>query len=175
MSETSAVSRVAKNPIPVPSGVEFKFDNSVITVKGSKGTLTLNVHEVVNVQFADANVLVRAKQEAKDAKALVGTTAALVKNMLHGVSQGFEKKLLLVGVGYRAQMKGKALVLSLGLSHPVEYTPPEGITIELPSQTEIVIKGADKQLVGETAAIIRQYRLPEPYKGKGIRLSLIHI
>ncbi|MCO7224984.1 50S ribosomal protein L6 [Pleionea sp. CnH1-48] len=165
------MSRVAKSPIEIPSGVEIKIDGQNVTIKGSKGTLERTLHDSVEVNLDD-NVLTFAAREGVDnANAFSGTMRALVNNMVVGVHQGFERKLQLVGVGYRAQAKGKTLNLSLGFSHPVEYEVPEGITIETPSNTEVVVKGADKQLVGQVAANIRAYRPPEPYKGKGVRYS----
>ena len=169
------MSRVAKAPVEIPAGVEVKLDGQSVAVKGSKGKLELNVH--ANVQVSqDENVLTFAARDgAKHSRALAGTTRALVNNMVTGVSAGFEKKLQLVGVGYRAQAKGKTLNLSLGFSHPVDYTLPEGVTAETPSQTEILIKGIDKQLVGQVAAEIREFRRPEPYKGKGVRYADEHV
>jgi large subunit ribosomal protein L6 len=166
------MSRVAKNPINIPSGVEVSLTGQAIKVKGPKGEMNHTVHELVEVQQQD-KVLSFAPRDAgvPGADALAGTTRALLNNMVAGVSKGFEKKLSLVGVGYRAQAQGKVLNLSLGFSHPVEFKVPEGITIETPSQTEIVVKGIDKQKVGQVAAVIRAYRPPEPYKGKGVRYA----
>ena len=165
------MSRVANSPINVPSGVEVKVNGQNVSVKGPKGALDFTVHELVNANV-DANVVsVAAIKKTQQAVALAGTTRALVNNMVSGVSSGFEKKLQLIGVGYRAQMKGKDLNLTLGFSHPVEYQVPEGVKIETPTQTEIVISGIDKQKVGQTAAEIRAYRSPEPYKGKGVRYA----
>ncbi|MCK4743664.1 MAG: 50S ribosomal protein L6 [Sulfuriflexus sp.] len=169
------MSRVAKKPVELPSGVEVSINGQDVSVKGSKGTLSLSVHASVEVSQAD-NVLTFAPRSAdKQASALAGTTRALLNNMVTGVSTGFERKLELVGVGYRAKAQGKVLGLTLGLSHPVNYESPEGITIETPSQTEIVVKGIDKQLIGQVCADIRAYRSPEPYKGKGIRYAGEHI
>lgn len=165
------MSRVAKSPITLPSGVDVKLDGQSVTVKGSKGELSHTVHGMVEVTQEDGVLKVAPRKEERSAWALAGTTRALVNNMVAGVSQGFERKLELIGVGYRAQAKGKVLNLTLGFSHPVDYDVPEGITIETPSQTEIVVKGADKQQVGQVAANIRSYRPPEPYKGKGVRYS----
>lgn len=169
------MSRVAKKPVELPSGVEVSINGQDVSVKGSKGTLSLSVHSSVEVSQAD-NVLTFAPRSAdKKANALAGTTRALLNNMVTGVSTGFERKLELVGVGYRAKAQGKTLNLTLGLSHPVNFESPEGITIETPSQTEIVVKGVDKQLIGQVCANIRAWRPPEPYKGKGIRYAGEHI
>lgn len=165
------MSRIAKAPISLPSGVEVKLEGNKLNVKGSKGSLDVVVHRDVEVS-QDAGVLTFAPRSAsKQANAMAGTTRALVQNMVLGVSKGFERKLELVGVGYRAKAAGQSLSLTLGFSHPVEYELPKGITVETPSQTEILIKGADKQLIGQVAADIRAFRPPEPYKGKGIRYS----
>jgi len=163
------MSRVAKSPIEIPGGVTVTIDADTIKVKGGKGALELALHEKVEVS-QDDNVLNVTTKNEKD-WAMAGTTRALLNNMIIGVSQGFEKKLELVGVGYRAKASGKTLNLTLGFSHPVDYALPEGITAETPSQTEIVIKGADKQVVGQVASEIRAFRPPEPYKGKGVRYS----
>ncbi|ABI55827.1 50S ribosomal protein L6 [Alkalilimnicola ehrlichii MLHE-1] len=165
------MSRVAKRPVKVPSGVEVKLDGQDVKVKGPKGELAWTVHDWVAVEQADGELRVQAQLDDRRAVALAGTTRALLNNMVTGVSQGFERKLELRGVGYRAQVQGKNLNLTLGFSHPVDYPVPEGITIEAPSQTEIVVKGADKQQVGEVAAQIRAFRPPEPYKGKGVRYA----
>ncbi|WP_330925184.1 50S ribosomal protein L6 [Candidatus Sororendozoicomonas aggregata] len=169
------MSRVAKSPVTIPAGVEIRLDGQNIAVKGGKGQLELNVHRSVEVSQED-NILTFAPRDgAKHSRALAGTTRALINNMVNGVTKGFEKKLQLVGVGYRAQAKGKTLSLSLGFSHPVNYALPEGVTAETPSQTEILIKGIDKQLVGQVAAEIREFRRPEPYKGKGVRYADEHV
>lgn len=165
------MSRVAKKPVQLPSGVEVKIDGQTVTVKGSKGALEHRIHNSVDVKQED-NVLTFAPRDgSKAAMALAGTTRALLNNMVVGVSSGFEKKLELVGVGYRAQAQGKSLNLTLGFSHPVNYEVPEGVTVETPSQTEVVVKGTDKQVVGQVAAEIRAYRPPEPYKGKGVKYA----
>lgn len=165
------MSRVAKNPIPVPKGVDVAFQGQVITVKSAKGSLQLTLDARVQTQLED-NVLTFAPRDKEPrSDAMAGTTRALVNNMVMGVTQGFSKKLDLVGVGYRAQVQGKMLNLTLGFSHPLSFPIPAGITVETPSQTEIVIKGMDKQLVGAVAAKIRSYRPPEPYKGKGVRYA----
>jgi len=170
------MSRVAKSPVVVPAGVEIKLDGNSVTVKGGKGTLSLNVHEKVAVNVEDGKVqcAVRNIDDAQ-AWALAGTTRALLNNMVVGVSKGFERKLELIGVGYRAKAAGKSLNLTLGFSHPVDYELPEGVTVETPSQTEIILRGADKQVLGQAAAKIRGFRPPEPYKGKGIRYSDEHV
>ncbi len=169
------MSRVAKQPVELPKGVEINLNGQVVTVKGPKGSLEHAVHANVALN-QDGNVLTfEAKDGSKVSRALAGTTRALVNNMVTGVSAGFEKKMELVGVGYRAQAKGNVLNLTLGFSHPVDYPVPEGVTVETPSQTEIVIKGSDKQQVGQVAAEIRAYRPPEPYKGKGVKYAGEHI
>ena len=166
------MSRVAKAPITIPNGVEVNLEGRNMTVKGGNGQLSFQLHPAVDLEIADNVIQVKVNRENdKKAMAHAGTVRALVNNMVTGVSKGFEKKLTLIGVGYRAQAKGKMLNLSLGLSHPVEFAVPEGITIDTPSQTEIVVKGLDKQAVGQVAAKIRAYRPPEPYKGKGIRYT----
>lgn len=165
------MSRVAKSPISVPSGVNITLSGNSVNVKGPKGQLSLDVHSSVAVT-QDGDVLqVAPRQEDKNSWAMAGTMRALVNNLVKGVSNGFERKLDLVGVGYRAQSQGKVLNLTLGFSHPVAYQVPEGITIETPTQTEILIKGCNKQQVGQVAADIRAYRPPEPYKGKGVKYS----
>ncbi|RMG36555.1 MAG: 50S ribosomal protein L6 [Gammaproteobacteria bacterium] len=165
------MSRIAKAPITVPSGVEVKIEGQHISVKGPKGALEMDVHPDASVSIDDGVITVRPAGETKNGWAMAGTMRALVNNMVTGVSQGFQKKLELVGVGYRAQAKGKVLNLTLGFSHPVDYQVPEGITIETPSQTEVVVSGSDKQKVGQVAAEIRSFRPPEPYKGKGVRYA----
>ena len=163
------MSRVANNPVALPKGVEVKIDGRSVTVKGAKGTLSLSLIEGVQMN-QDDNVLTFAAESDKS-KAMAGTTRALVGNMVKGVSEGWEKKLVLNGVGYRAKASGKSVNLTVGLSHPVDYQLPEGVTAESPSQTEIVVMGIDKQAVGQAAAEIRSFRPPEPYKGKGIRYA----
>lgn len=165
------MSRIANTPVKLPSGVEVTLDGSLIKVKGSKGELEWNIHELVTVNQEDAQVKVSANDGSKHAVALAGTTRALVNNMVVGVTEGFEKKLAIVGVGYRAQAQGQKLNLTLGFSHPVVYQVPQGIKVETPSNTEIVVSGIDKQKVGQAAAEIRAYRKPEPYKGKGVRYA----
>jgi large subunit ribosomal protein L6 len=163
------MSRVAKKPISLPKGVELKVAEDSISVKGPKGALSTHVLPGVAVAVDNGVVNIQVAEGAEDK--FGGTARALLANMVKGVSEGYERKLELVGVGYRASMAGKALNLSLGFSHPVVFNAPEGINIETPSQTEILIKGSDKQLVGEVAAKIRGYRPPEPYKGKGVRYA----
>jgi len=163
------MSRVAKSPVQIPAGVEVKLDGQQVSVKGSKGALLLDVHTSVEVKQEGTELTFGTKEGSKQAHALAGTTRALVNNMVVGVTQGFEKKLELIGVGYRAQAQGKAVNLTLGFSHPVVYDLPEGVAAETPSQTEIMIRGIDKQRVGQVAAEIRSIRPPEPYKGKGVR------
>lgn len=165
------MSRIARLPLDLPNGVEVKQENSFVYIKGPKGAFEHKVHASVIVNIEDKQVSVTPNVKHEASRAMVGTTMALIKNMVLGVSEGFERKLTLVGVGYRAKITGKDLELSLGYSHPVLYPIPEGITIEAPSNTEIVIKGADKQRVGQVAAEIRKTRPPEYYKGKGVRYS----
>ncbi len=169
------MSRIAKKPVELPKGVEFKLNDRDVTVKGSKATLTMQLHRDVTVE-QDGNVLtVKSLNNSRGAVAIAGTTRALLNNMATGVSTGFERKLTLIGVGYRAAVQGKKLNLTLGFSHPVEYPIPEDITIEAPSQTELVVRGADKQRVGQVSAEIRAFRPPEPYKGKGVRYADEHV
>ncbi|MDK4574972.1 50S ribosomal protein L6 [Kingella negevensis] len=163
------MSRVAKNPVTVPAGVEVNFGTDALTVKGKNGALSLPLTGAVKVELNDGQLTFAPADESKHANAMSGTVRALVANMVKGVSEGFEKKLQLIGVGYRAQAQGKTLNLSLGFSHPVVYEMPEGVSVVTPSQTEIILTGADKQAVGQAAAEIRGYRPPEPYKGKGVR------
>jgi len=165
------MSRVAKSPVTLPAGVDVTLKGQNLVVKGGKGSLELNAHQSVELTVEDKVITFAPRDGAKQSRALAGTTRSLVNNMVVGVSQGFEKKLLLQGVGYRAKASGKTLNLSLGFSHPVDYVLPEGVTAETPNQTEVVIKGIDKQMVGQVAAEIRGYRPPEPYKGKGVRYA----
>ncbi|MET0028671.1 MAG: 50S ribosomal protein L6 [Candidatus Thiodiazotropha sp.] len=165
------MSRVAKSPVSIPSGITVKMADDTISVKGPKGELSFGIHPDVAVSEEDNQLKVSPKTESQSAWAMAGTVRALVNNMVTGVSAGFEKKLQLIGVGYRAQAGGKSLNLSLGFSHPIDYPVPEGITIATPSPTEIIISGSDKQRVGQVAAEIRAFRPPEPYKGKGVRYS----
>ena len=158
-------------PVLLPKGVDLTQVNGTVRVKGPKGELSLLLNSQVEVLVADGQARISSRTEAQTARAVAGTTRALLSNMVNGVSKGFERKLELVGVGYRAQAQGKKLNLTLGFSHPVAFPVPDGITIDTPSQTEIVIKGADKHKVGQVAADIRRYRPPEPYKGKGVRYA----
>jgi len=165
------MSRVAKMPVVLVKGVTFSQSGNTVTLKGTKGSLSLDLHADLSVVQEAGELLVKAVSEDRLLVAMAGTTRALLANMVIGVSQGYERKLQLVGVGYRAASQGKTLNLTLGFSHPVSYEVPEGISIETPSQTEIVVRGNDKQKVGQVAADIRAYRPPEPYKGKGVRYS----
>jgi len=165
------MSRVAKNAVVVPAGVEVSLAATSITIKGPQGSLVQALPGNVAVTHADGKLQVAVASDSQEAHAMSGTMRALLANMVSGVSKGFEKKLTLVGVGYRAQAQGDKLALSLGFSHPVEHVMPEGVKVETPSQTEVIIKGADKQKVGQVAADVRGYRPPEPYKGKGIRYA----
>jgi len=165
------MSRVAKAPVSIPNGVEVKLDGSNMTVKGSGGLLSYKIHDDVSVEINDNVIQVKWDDATKKASAQAGTTRASINNMITGVSTGFEKKLTLIGVGYRAQVKGNKLTLSLGFSNPVEYQVPESITVEAASQTELLVKGNDKQKVGQVASEIRAFRPPEPYKGKGVRYT----
>jgi len=165
------MSRIAKAPITVPKGVTVEISGQEVKVKGAKGNLSWCVHPKVSVTQDQGKLKVNPVDEAKASWVLAGTTRALVNNMVIGCGSGFERKLTLVGVGYRAQAKGKVLNLSLGFSHPIDYPVPEGVQITTPSSMEIVVSGADKQLVGQVAAEIRGFRPPEPYKGKGVRYA----
>jgi large subunit ribosomal protein L6 len=165
------MSRIAKEPVELPSGVEFSQDGNVVTLKGGKGTLSMEINSEVELTREDNVLKVAPRSGSRFSTAVAGTMRSLLSNMATGVSQGFEKKLELVGVGYRAQAQGNKLNLTLGFSHPVVHEVPEGISVETPSQTEIVVRGADKQRVGQVAAEIRSYRPPEPYKGKGVRYA----
>ena len=169
------MSRVANKPVLVPKGVEIKVDNAVINVKGPKGALSFPLHPMVEMKHENEELQFKAKTTDMTAKMFSGTVRAMVNNMVTGVTKGFEKKLLIKGTGYRAAVQGKTLNLSLGFSHPVNYKIPDGIVIETPSQTDIVVRGADRQKVGQVAADIRAYRPPEPYKGKGVRYSDEHV
>lgn len=165
------MSRVAKNPVVIPKGVEVTVVSGNISVKGSKGLLAMIVHPSVEVREDEGVLRFTPRHNDKLSSALAGTTRSLVNNMVVGVSEGFEKRLQLVGVGYRAQAQGKKVNLTLGFSHPLEYILPEGVSAETPSQTEVVLRAADKQLLGQVAAEIRGFRPPEPYKGKGVRYA----
>lgn len=165
------MSRVAKNPVVLPDGIEFSQSGTTVTLKGKKGALSLDLNSEVQVAQDGNELTVKRRSNSRFASAISGTTRALLANMVRGVSDGFEKKLELVGVGYRAQAQGNKLNLTLGFSHPVVFNIPKGISVETPSQTEVIIRGADKQQVGHVAAEIRRFRPPEPYKGKGVRYS----
>lgn len=165
------MSRVGKMPIALPKGTEVTISAEQITVKGPLGTLNLALTGLVKIENDNGTLNFVPADESREANAMSGTLRALVNNMINGVTKGFEKKLALVGVGYRAQAQGDKLNLSLGFSHPVVHQMPEGVKCETPSQTEILIKGIDKQKVGQTAAEVRAYRSPEPYKGKGVRYA----
>lgn len=165
------MSRIGKKPITVLAGVEVKIDGHTVTVKGPKGTLSRTLNEEMDIKLENNEVLVSRPNDEIKNRSLHGLTRTLINNMIVGVTQGFEKKLEIQGVGYNAQMQGKNLKLSLGFSHPVIITPPEGITITTPSSVVILVSGADKEMVGQIAAEIRAWREPEPYKGKGIRYS----
>ena len=169
------MSRVAKQPVPVPKGVDVTIDGATVSAKGPKGTETLVVHESVETRLEDGVLGVAPKRQDQDAIAMAGTMRSLLANLVVGVSEGFQKRLELRGVGYRAQAQGKVLNLTLGFSHPVNHAVPDGITVETPSQTEVVVSGTDKQIVGQVAADIRAYRPPEPYKGKGVRYAGEHV
>lgn len=165
------MSRIAKKPVEILSGVEINISGQTVTAKGKQGNLSIDLHENVSVKQEDGNLNFSPNDDSKGTMAMAGTMRSLVNNMVIGVAEGFSKQLQLIGVGYRAQVQGNVLDLSLGFSHPVKYAIPEGISIETPSQTEINVKGADKQKVGQVCAEIRSYRPPEPYKGKGVRYS----
>ncbi|MFN9479617.1 MAG: 50S ribosomal protein L6 [Betaproteobacteria bacterium] len=169
------MSRIAKNPVAVAKGVDVAIGAEEISVKGPLGTLKQRLSPLVSVKLADGHVSFVANDASREANAMSGTLRALVAGMVHGVTKGYEKKLTLVGVGYRAQAQGDKLNLSLGLSHPVVHPLPAGIKCETPTQTEILIKGADKQRVGQVAAEVRGYKSPEPYKGKGVRYADEHV
>ncbi len=163
------MSRIGKMPVAIPAGVEVKVDGNTVTVKGSKGELTRTFNEMMNIKVDGDQVVVERPDDSREAKSFHGLTRTLIANMIEGVSNGFSKKLELVGVGYRAALKGKDLEIQLGYSHPVVIPAPENISFEVPSQTEIVVNGISKEQVGQVAANIRAWRKPEPYKGKGIR------
>lgn len=163
------MSRIAKSPLPLPKGVDFSEEQGKVRVKGPKGSLEMTLHPAVAVKLEDGVISVEPVNDSH--MAMAGTMRALLGNLVHGVSDGFEKKLQLVGVGYRAAVQGQTLTLQLGFSHPVEFKVPDGVAVECPTQTEIVVRGADKQRVGQVAAEIRSYRPPEPYKGKGVRYA----
>ncbi|MCL7749072.1 50S ribosomal protein L6 [Halalkalibacter alkaliphilus] len=163
------MSRIGKKPVEVPSGVTITLDGTLMTVKGPKGELKRNLHEDMKINIEENQVTVERPSDNKEHRALHGTTRSLINNMVEGVTKGFERSLELVGVGYRATKSGQKLVLNVGYSHPVEIVPEEGIEVEVPSNTKVTVKGIDKERVGALASNIRSVRLPEPYKGKGIR------
>lgn len=180
MSTSTSTSRIGRKPVVVPAGVEVKIQDQKLSVKGPKGNLSVALHPFVDVKFESSEIILAPNAESRKNitgaskklyRSITGTLRARIDSVVHGVAHGFERKLLLVGVGYRAQAKGKVLGLSLGFSHPTDFAVPEGITIETPTQTEILIKGVDKELVGQVAAQIRRIRGPEPYKGKGVRYA----
>jgi large subunit ribosomal protein L6 len=163
------MSRIGKQPVEIPKGVETKVDGNTVSVKGPKGQLTFDAHPDMSVKVDDGQIVVERPSDTANHKALHGLTRSLISNMVEGVTEGFSRTLEIVGVGYRADKKGKGITLNLGYSHQIQYDAPEGITIETPNQTTVVVQGADKQKVGQVAAEIRAFRPPEPYKGKGIR------
>ncbi len=180
MSASVLTSRIGRKPVAVPSGVEVKLHDDKLSVKGPKGQLVITLHPYVHVSVDKGEIKVQPNTDGKQIitgpnnklyRSIAGTTRANISNVIQGVTAGFERKLVLVGVGYRAQAKGKVLALSLGFSHPTDFNVPEGITIETPTQTEIIVKGVNKELVGLVAAKIRSVRGPEPYKGKGVRYA----
>lgn len=173
-------SRIGRKPVVVPPGVEVKIQEQKLTAKGPKGSLSIDLHPFVNVLIENDHIQVSQKSEIKKNitgpgiklyRSILGTIRARISNTIHGVTKGFQRNLVLVGIGYRAQAKGKVLSLTLGYSHPTDFDVPEGITIETPTQTEIIVKGSNKELVGLVAANIRSIRCPEPYKGKGVRYA----
>lgn len=169
------MSRIGKRPIVIPAGVECKVDGQTVTIKGQKGTLTQTVDSIIAIELKDGVITLTRPDDSNQSKALHGLYNSLITNMVKGVSEGFSKTLEINGVGYRAQKQGKDLVMNLGFSHQVVMPEPEGITIDVPNATTVVISGADKQKVGQFAAVVREKRLPEPYKGKGIKYSDEHI
>lgn len=169
------MSRIGKQPVPVPSGVDVKIDGQTVTVKGPKGELTQTFSEVLAISMEDDNVVVTRPDETREARSLHGLTRTLIANMVTGVSEGYSKNLEIVGVGYRAVLKGSDIELALGFSHPVVVKPEPGITFEVPAPNRITVRGIDKQRVGQVAAEIRRWRKPEPYKGKGVRYEGEHV
>lgn len=169
------MSRIGKRPIAIPAGVECNVDGQTVTIKGAKGTLTQTVDPIIAIELKDGVMTLTRPDDSNKSKALHGLYNSLITNMVKGVTEGYSKKLEINGVGYRAQLQGKELNMNLGYSHPVVMTPPEGITIEVPNANTIIISGADKQQVGQFAAVVREKRLPEPYKGKGIKYDYEHI
>jgi large subunit ribosomal protein L6 len=169
------MSRIGKQPVTIPEGVDVDVKPAAVTIKGPKGELTQEISPDMTVAVEDGNVVVTRPTDRGEHRALHGLTRSLIANMVEGVTEGFEKRLQIQGVGYRAQLKGKALELALGYSHPVSLPAPEGIEFEVPQPTEVVVRGIDKQLVGEVAARVRKSRPPEPYKGKGVRYADEHV
>lgn len=169
------MSRIGRMPITIPAGVEVKLDGQHLTVKGGKSALEMDVHPDMTVKIEDSIITVERASDDKQHRALHGLTRSLINNMVVGVSEGFSKSLEINGVGYKAQKQGNKVVFNLGYSHPIELEEPAGITIDVPALTQIIVKGADKQLVGETAAKIRSFRLPDVYKGKGIKYADEHL
>lgn len=169
------MSRIGKHPVVVPAGVDVKVDGHVVTVKGPKGELVREFNPMMDIKHEGEEIIVTRPDDSREAKSLHGLTRTLIHNMVEGVHDGFSKKLVLVGVGYRAALKGTALELQLGFSHPVHIEAPHNITFEVPSQTEIIVHGPSKEQVGQVAADIRKWRKPEPYKGKGIRYDGEHV
>lgn len=169
------MSRIGKLPVEIPKGVEFALKGQTASAKGPKGNLSLDIHPEIEVKFEDGRVTVHRPSDQPRHRALHGLTRSLLANMVQGVDEGFSKTLEIVGVGYRADMKGTGLVLNVGYSHVIDYPAPEGVTLECPNQTTIVVSGPDKQKVGQTAAELRAFRPPEPYKGKGIRYQGEHV
>jgi large subunit ribosomal protein L6 len=165
------MARTANHPLQLPKGVEVKLDPEKLSIKGGKGSLAVKLDADVDVKHDGTLIRFSSKHDTKHSRTMAGTLRALVRNMLDGVTQGYQKKLELQGVGYRAQAQGRKLNLTLGFSHPIQYEVPEGVKVETPSQTEIIVTGVDKQLVGQVAAEIRAFRKPEPYKGKGVRYT----
>ena len=165
------MSRVAKNPITIPDSLTLSIENNVVKVKGSKGEIDFDLPSSVSLEVNENIISVNYDENDQQSVALAGTTRSIVNNMIIGVTEGYEKKLELIGVGYRAKASGKLLELTLGFSHPIKYTLPEGVDVETPSQTEVVLKSHNKQILGQAAAEIRAFRPPEPYKGKGVRYS----
>lgn len=163
------MSRIGRKPIALPKGVDVTVSGSEVTVKGAKGSMTFGIMPDIHVEVKDGSVEVTRANDLKNVRAAHGMTRAIINNMVHGVSNGFVRELEIIGVGYRAQMQGKNLVLALGYSHPIEVVPPQGIEFAIDGPTKVIVRGIDKQLVGQTAANIREHRPPEPYKGKGIR------
>jgi large subunit ribosomal protein L6 len=165
------MSRIARKPLNIPNGVIVQMHGSSLLVKGKKGEFTFEIHADINVTIENNNINMSFKSVNSEHKSILGTSVSLLKNMIAGVNVGFEKKLQLIGVGYRAKVQGNKLELSLGYSHPIQYVVPEGITVETPSNTEIILKSIDKEKLGQAAAEVRGFRPPEPYKGKGVRYA----